>query len=562
MLSLNLSSTQCENKSCSASYVIYVYLCLLGIPANFELLDGFSLSANFWKETAFTRPILDMVSECRQHHPQCQGKGTPLLPTTVLDISTCTSDGTVRLHDSFNNERRDYVALSYCWGGPQKTVTTKANRNAHQQQGIAVAKLPRSIADAVLITAQLGIPYLWVDALCITQDDHEAKAREIENMGDVYSNATLVLFASGLSRAADDGILNYLDEVAVVPLLTRITPTGEDQGQACIVHVALSHTKNRIAPLDSRGWTFQERYLSSRRLECCGAAGISLTCIESTSRFACDAWTTTDANFEELFVDNHKKEGHGRDGVSTWHELISDYCFRHFTIKEDRLPAIAGLAKRHMALSSHLSSPSSKNGGVYLAGLWKNQIIDDLMWQATIVPENRLSLDQYRQPGWSWISVLDHRPGQIICGVSKQTKHQDLITTEASLVRHSMHLAHIDAPFGHVLDGTITLHAKIAPVSGSFLAAPRPFVVDETCTYHLTTEERERQLQLVWLQSGTMYSIRSERTRNYDRGLLVLPCDGRNGTWKRLGTFTNWADTVDEALVHWGGIEFQNVNLM
>jgi hypothetical protein len=99
------------------------------------------------------------------------------------------------LHASEPAEMGGYAALSYCWGGFQQVTSTTAKLEQYQNR-LDFRSFPKTIHDALTVTRSLGIPYLWVDALCILQDDEDDKAREIQKMGDVYSNAMITISAA------------------------------------------------------------------------------------------------------------------------------------------------------------------------------------------------------------------------------------------------------------------------------------------------------------------------------------------------------------------------------
>ncbi|KAH8650268.1 hypothetical protein BGZ60DRAFT_389370, partial [Tricladium varicosporioides] len=65
-----------------------------------------------------------------------------------------------------------YIALSYCWGGSNPPSTTKSNEAA-RHLGIPSSQISRTFQDAIKVTRWLGFQYLWIDALCIVQDDKE-----------------------------------------------------------------------------------------------------------------------------------------------------------------------------------------------------------------------------------------------------------------------------------------------------------------------------------------------------------------------------------------------------
>jgi hypothetical protein len=83
-----------------------------------------------------------------------------------------------------------YVTLSHMWGtdvGNQRTLTQS---NLFEiQYGIDIAVLPAIYQDAVRITSLLGLQYIWIDSLCIIQDDLSDWQREASKMAMVYGNA-------------------------------------------------------------------------------------------------------------------------------------------------------------------------------------------------------------------------------------------------------------------------------------------------------------------------------------------------------------------------------------
>jgi hypothetical protein len=81
---------------------------------------------------------------------------TPL-PTRVIDVGTSSID--VRLYVS-KGENGQYAALSHCWGTSKPVITTKSTLDSHQS-GLQLDERTKTFADAVEVTRQLGIRYLW-----------------------------------------------------------------------------------------------------------------------------------------------------------------------------------------------------------------------------------------------------------------------------------------------------------------------------------------------------------------------------------------------------------------
>ena len=527
--------------------------------SHWNRLPGFYMP-EYWKGPGFIQQIVDAVDECRNTHKRCGTKDLGVLPGMILDVSSSGTNGRVFLREPGQQKRGDYIALSYCWGGPQKVVTEMANRAEHQQHGIELSRLPRTISDAARVTVSLRIRYLWVDALCIVQDDHTSKALEIEKMGDIYANATLVLVAGGVVRRANEGFLEPQGEFAVVPI--RV-------GKSCPgVPVCLAPGDLEVSHIDSRGWTFQERHLASRTLEFRGSRGVSLSCQESFITYVggahpdgTDAWEPDERKLSEKLAVRANARG-------LWQAMLEEYTVRRLTKTDDRLPALAGFARMWA-----LESPSSP--GKYMAGLWEGLLVDDLMWRSGVQhmdSDVRISLDRYRKPGWSWISVLDHDEPEMLKAGSFITNPQRIRTrlggydeNKASLVRHSVSLAHADAPFGRVLGGEITLRAQVVPIPkslGGEKERGRWEAILRSCDYRLSAADIGRLL-LLRLKIGGQWDPLTSRAQHGDGGLLILPRDQNSSVCMRVGCFWDWSDAEDGVpLVDWYAVGFQETTLI
>lgn len=91
-----------------------------------------------------------------------------------------------------------YLALSYVWGDRSRSIiSTKHNiGQIRTELGMGKMDLPRTIAGSMTLVSALGERYLWVDALCIVQDDEEDPAMQVENMDSIYAGALLTTIAA------------------------------------------------------------------------------------------------------------------------------------------------------------------------------------------------------------------------------------------------------------------------------------------------------------------------------------------------------------------------------
>jgi Heterokaryon incompatibility protein (HET) len=129
--------------------------------------------------------VKQMIQLCDQRHPQCHPSVSTSLPLRVIDVGASCSDP--RLHIS-QGEAADYIALSHCWGSDQNLTTERATL-PERLRGIDWDTLPKTFRDAISITRMLGVKYIWIDSLCIIQDDRCVSSSLLASAS--YANAII-----------------------------------------------------------------------------------------------------------------------------------------------------------------------------------------------------------------------------------------------------------------------------------------------------------------------------------------------------------------------------------
>jgi hypothetical protein len=163
------------------------------------------------------RMMQGWIQDCERSHPECQrNRLSPVsraasadfhddwwLPARLLCVRETGTD-TVRIVETkvefADRYRRDpvrYAALSHMWGDVETAPPLRAMRfNYHQMlNAIFVAELPKNFRDAMVVCRRLGIDYIWIDSLCIIQDDPEDWKRQAALMHRVYRLACVTLVA-------------------------------------------------------------------------------------------------------------------------------------------------------------------------------------------------------------------------------------------------------------------------------------------------------------------------------------------------------------------------------
>jgi hypothetical protein len=225
----------------------------------------------------------DSITHCEANHPWCQLPKQTLLPTRVIDVGSETQ--LPRLYISHGESGR-FAALSHCWGKAKPLRLTKESL-ARLQQAIPTEEFPPLFHDAVILARRLKIPYLWVDSLCIIQDDHEDWERESVKMASVYSNAWVV-FAAHTAKDSSESLLSAPRLPGTRSVAMECVGPGGVHGTVhvrrvvgdgnAIVDRTRGHVRWRreepwddpqlLPPslLSTRGWVFQERILATRTI--------------------------------------------------------------------------------------------------------------------------------------------------------------------------------------------------------------------------------------------------------------------------------------------------------
>ncbi|KAK4145166.1 HET-domain-containing protein [Dichotomopilus funicola] len=352
------------------------------------------------RETTWDEKLLMIrkwLQNCRDDpgHTSCQPQ--PFVPSRLVSVGL---DGRpprlIHTGKASGNENMEYAALSYCWGGllPLRTTTTTL---AKFTQELPTRLIPATFAEAMRITRAVGISYIWIDALCIIQDDIEDWQREAATMDRIYGGSQLTVAAS---QSADSSAGFFA--------VTREGPNSQDalfraRGFNHLVRFYDGDVRDRPTSdnlLSSRAWSLQEQLLSPR----------IVSCLQSEMHWQCHG--------------NHKVEnglsfGSARDTErdvrlpmrvhrmlpqtatpsfiqlrAAWEKVVENYSGRSLTFEQDRIPAIAGIV-RHFA--SVLNDEP-------IMGLWKTTFARDMAWTRLWVRRTAKAPGDPLLPSWTWLA--------------------------------------------------------------------------------------------------------------------------------------------------------------
>ena len=424
--------------------------------------DRINLMNRYW------RLAKGWLSECSSHHTRCKHVTSveDYSPTRLIDVRANNWNCELRLYSTSNGPIKEpYMTLSHCWGKAQFLRLTSLTYD-RLHQGFAFAELPPTFQDAIMVTKALGVNFLWIDALCIIQDSNVDWQHEATLMSQVYSNS--ICNISALDAQDSTGGLFFDRETSNIPYCT-VTARRMFKRKR-VYQCAYTHFWSdsvQYAPLTRRAWVLQERLLAPRVLHF-GKRQLLWECNELR---ACELWPagmraqhspfSSDAKIfrysEGVGAENFSRElfatimqGDSGEKDATWNNLVQYYTKCNLTMSKDKLVAISGIVKRLQPLFKT----------EYLAGLWRDDLLRQLLWRVEFHDEERRYLagekrPEYRAPSWSWASI-DAPIGQP--DINPEIVHMATII-EAHVTPVT------EGATGQVADGYIRLRAPLFPVS-------------------------------------------------------------------------------------------------
>ncbi|RSL51357.1 hypothetical protein CEP54_011458 [Fusarium duplospermum] len=424
-----------------------------------------------WLQVSQT-PSPDFLSQKKINEMNAKLDQYPLadsdfFPTRVIDLGADPGGEELKLVTKQESLHRQYAALSYCWGIPEEAetqfTTLKCNLK-DRHSGFKLSKVSPVIRDAVTVCRTFGVRYLWVDAVCIIQDDDYDWEQESALMAMIFRDAYFVI-AAAASESCNEGFLSWTRPFIYLPFQSKLKPAIQGSYRLFTVppyrdlvnpavFVNLETEDFTSSRWHSRAWVYQER-VAAQRLLLFGRSGLS-------AQFQKDP---------SSMIRVH--QGEGNLNYKGWFRILSEFSTTRLTCQTDRLPAVSGLAKRFQEVFQD----------EYLAGLWRNDLCRGLFWQSDVADCSRQELlaslvspDPYIAPSWSWARDL--------CPVAVHLAHilnlwQELeaLWQEFALVDVKMELDGSN-PYGELRYGQLTLRSKALEVPSSWDFEEKPGGLD------------------------------------------------------------------------------------
>lgn len=453
------------------------------------------------------------------------------LPSRLIDVESLTSgaDSSVELVDFENEEVGMYSALSYTHEAGVDKQFARPLGILGDAATVRVTNLPKVFYDAILLTRQLGIKYLWIDALCIPEAQFDAFARDSAAFASVYLNAYLTVAGTG-AEGTSEGLFFPRTNTSYICVPNQ-TKNGV-RGDLWMHDLPLDKefigrppTILEKEPLCKGVWAFQERVLSKRTVHFAS----DQIYFEDLKHFRSEDGLLMNESFHSTVkVVPNEPEG---NGLARWFGILWHYTTCELVDASDKLSALSNVAS---AYSQILEDE-------YVAGLWKSHLIECLCWQSVKCKP----VTGYRAPSWSWASV----DGLVGVGFNSPS-WKPMATVQDTKVE----LEDDSKPFGKVKSAAITLEASMVQLS---VSASKGFTgeamlrikdkeedegfhasFDTLSKTHSDVDEILREMEL-WavllaeLQIGDGYP--EGRGVAVYHGIIVTPVEGKKGAMKRIG---------------------------
>lgn len=469
-----------------------------------------------------------------------------------------------QLVDNLREYKYPYAALSYCWGaeGTFMTVDDTVQETleiapldhtltlAEAKREIPFDKLPSTLKDVFILAKEIGFKHLWVDAICIVQGNPEEWEDESRRMGNIYSNAQLVISATR-SENVQQGL--FLPRSAPSIAQDVISPGGVMSARRNLNHEIMTSCRtrsdrwweaniNKTFPLLGRGWGFQERLLAARTVhftptelvwECLTTRMCECGIMDNNLNGPTNNMFAAFRLFLSLPLSD-------RSTRQMWREIVWSYSVRRLTKIEDKLPALSGIASR----------VQQKTGDIYVAGLWKRSLPFDLLWRRDQSGALRAAK---REPTWSWTSV----DGAVTWPVSTEIQPEQPLKfiTSTTFFEHSSKGVEVcevgcssdgQNPYGEVKSGYVKLKTRLASVRVEPIA-------DEYWVEYYTTKWALRvdqsKLAPFWPdidlegQQGRLYVLEvikfAEGPGTWEEALVVRLRGTSSSEYERVGVAAN-----------------------
>ncbi|KAH8911515.1 HET-domain-containing protein [Coniochaeta sp. PMI_546] len=350
-----------------------------------------------------------------------------------------------------------YVALSYAWGEGYRFLTFKKDYDQFQTC-LPVEKFPRTFKGAMRVAELIGVTHIWIDAICIIQDEPSDLEAELPIMGDIYRHAVFTIYAEG-SSSTQSGLFRNRNPKAYQPCTIDVTGLAPDPGTETTLTLATRLTGPDY--LKERSWCLQEEVLTSRFLRF--GTQMSWRCITSTASETHPAPRPRKSPLSDVLAsdidrlrmwlyapadmaNSPRQSWFRRNHFDAWYDVVEEYSRRQLRAVSDNIKALSGLAA--MFTRAHRSR--------YVAGLWAEDLQLGLAWYVAL-NDTRPIVKVEGTPSWSWAAV-----GKVRLKFRAWESHSTHLCEEGmDVLETSCDMFSPVNPYGAVKLGSVKLRARL-----------------------------------------------------------------------------------------------------
>ncbi|KAF0316622.1 heterokaryon incompatibility protein [Colletotrichum asianum] len=465
-------------------------------------------------------------SNCKATHVQCGLRRTSgsrtWRPTRLISFATSpeNEEDIFRLVDgSTLPDDAEYVALSHCWGKVH-LIRLLSSTEAGLRAGYPMTQLPKTFREAI-------------------QDSAEDWQKEAQTMKLVYGQGAITLAAANASDSTK-GMFTQRDVNGIIPPIVSCSWEDGRTLDYCVVDMHLRKDNVEQSNLATRAWTVQERVLSPRLLSF-GQTQMFYQCLEGEF---CESFPLGVPNF---MVPTKTYHIHGTDADPrrAWSSIVETYSRAELTKDSDKFMAFSGIAE---AMEHRL-------GDRYLAGLWQDNLLIELLWSTMHAEKHRPT--PCMAPTWSWLSTNS------VILTKTQIGPQSVRRQLATVTGTGVDLVDPSYPYGNIHPGAILqLRGRLKPAEWDQVddyAAKDFRRYQVTCdgfhetrsslltprtrpTSHLRIKVDERPgLDLTHLKISLLpIIVFAGREADSDRveGIVLTPKDAAAGVYERVAHFS------------------------
>ncbi|KAH7021358.1 heterokaryon incompatibility protein-domain-containing protein [Microdochium trichocladiopsis] len=436
-------------------------------------------------------------------------------PTRLVKVA----GGRVRVVEDVAGELVQYTTLSHRWGNNEQFTLTRGKKAEMMETDIPWDSIPRTYRDAIEVTRGLGVDYIWIDTMCIVQDDAEDWRRESGRMKAVYGGSFLNI-AAVCAAGSHGGLFassKLVEDFVTHDVAEEVEGEGEDtmqedQGdgaggstatvlqkgtlrirqQPHFTHTSYGSNYRTNSFLLGRGWVLQERLLAPRvvyydqdelKWECYGGTdclcGGMLVIANFSTEYRDSLGMFKGSRHKRALGgggDETEEDGNSKPLPIQWMRIAERYSQAQLSFDSDRMIALAGIAEQALRTG---------RGGKYLAGHWEKDLAHQLCWE--VRGTHRRPASMYIAPTWSWMSIF----GSI--GFSNRMDYQCWGSTiSARITQAECVLADESRETGPVTDGFIRVDGKVVEFDARMTDAGSASVPQ---TFGLTHRQSETMLK-------------------------------------------------------------------